>query len=429
MTQVDRIDGLVDGIAVKAPCKVATTVAITLAGAQTIDGVILTVDADPRQRVLVKDQASGVDNGIYDVNSGAWSRSPDFDGARDAVNGTQVLINEGASPLTKAYYLSATDPVAIGTDSLIFAPTPGYGYTFEDDTTPTLGGNLDMNTFNLEGVSPAEMAHLIGVNSDVQTQIDDVETDVVNLENANKARTKDYAVDAGADDTYVITLSPVPPSWTVGFTFDFEPNTTNEGACTIKPNGLDAKSIKLQNGDDPANNDILAGKIYRLIYDGTNAIMQDSSQFSGQVVQMVYTSDGAVSTGTTLSPDDDTIPLQDEGDEFMTLAITPKLTTNIIKIEVKYNLAASAGNAVICALFQDAISECLVASKLNLAANNLLNPGTMQHIMTAGTTSVITFKFRAGGYTSGTVTFNGESGTRKFGGKLDSSICITEYKA
>jgi len=120
--QVDRIDGLVGSIAVKAPCKVATTAAITLSGAQTIDGVALTADATPRQRVLVKDQTDSIENGIYDVNSGDWTRSPDFDGARDAVNGTKVLVNEGTGAIS--YHLSATDPVAIGTDSLTFDAYP-----------------------------------------------------------------------------------------------------------------------------------------------------------------------------------------------------------------------------------------------------------------------------------------------------------------
>ncbi len=119
MSRVDRIDGLTGSIAVKAPVKVATTANITLSGAQTIDGVALTADESPRQRVLVKDQTSDVDNGIYDVNSGAWTRSPDFDGLRDAVDGTQVIVNEGTTAIP-SYYLSATNPVDIGTDSLTF---------------------------------------------------------------------------------------------------------------------------------------------------------------------------------------------------------------------------------------------------------------------------------------------------------------------
>lgn len=120
MSRIDRINGLVGSIAVKAPCKVTTTEAITLSGAQTISGIALTADTSPRQRVLVKDQASAIENGIYDVNSGEWTRSPDFDGARDAVDGTEVPVNEGTPPFIKSYYLSATNPVVIGTTPLTF---------------------------------------------------------------------------------------------------------------------------------------------------------------------------------------------------------------------------------------------------------------------------------------------------------------------
>jgi len=146
-SRIDRINGLVGSIAVKAPVKVATTAAITLSGAQTIDGVALTADESPRQRVLVKDQASGVDNGIYDVNSGAWERSPDFDGDRDVVNGTAVLVAEGTTPFGKLYYLSATNPVDIGTDSLTFTLVPQFGFEVVDDLTPQLGGFLDPNGY------------------------------------------------------------------------------------------------------------------------------------------------------------------------------------------------------------------------------------------------------------------------------------------
>ena len=120
VSRIDRIDGVTGSIAVKAPVMVATTENITLSGAQTVGGVALTADATPRQRVLVKDQADSTQNGIYNVNSGTWTRSPDFDGFRDAVNGTRVHVNEGVFPFPRTYYLSADNPVVIGVDPLVF---------------------------------------------------------------------------------------------------------------------------------------------------------------------------------------------------------------------------------------------------------------------------------------------------------------------
>ena len=51
------------------------------------------------------------------------------------------------------------------------------------------------------------------------------------------------------------------------------------------------------------------------------------------VVQVVNVMDGALATGTTVMPTDDTIPQITEGDEYMSLAITPKNALNILVIE------------------------------------------------------------------------------------------------
>jgi hypothetical protein len=180
--QIDRINGLVGSIAVKAPCKVATTEDITLSGEQTIDGIALTADETPRQRVLVKDQTDDTENGIYDVNSGDWTRSPDFDGSRDAVDGTQVLINEGSTAFAKAYRLDATNPVSIGTDSLSFDVIPGYGFTLEDDPDPTLSAPLDTNSlqikesFGANVASATELPILTDGNTFIITGTTEIET-------------------------------------------------------------------------------------------------------------------------------------------------------------------------------------------------------------------------------------------------------------
>jgi len=103
-------------VAVKPPCRVQTTAAITLSGEQTVNGVAI-VTGD---RVLVKDQADPIDNGIYIADTAAWARAPDFDGSLDAVDGTLVLVHAASGP-DQIYELSATNPVIIGTSSLTFA--------------------------------------------------------------------------------------------------------------------------------------------------------------------------------------------------------------------------------------------------------------------------------------------------------------------
>jgi len=114
-TATDRLYGLTTSVAVKPPCRVATTVNITLSGEQTIDGVAVVED----DRVLVKNQADPVFNGIYTVSTSAWQRTPDFDGARDAVKGTIVLVIAGIDG-PSYWELTTADPVVIGTSPLTF---------------------------------------------------------------------------------------------------------------------------------------------------------------------------------------------------------------------------------------------------------------------------------------------------------------------
>lgn len=117
----------------------------------------------------------------------------------------------------------------------------------------------------------------------------------------------DYAADAGANDTYVITLAPVPSAYTTGMEVSFRANTINTGACTINVNSLGAQTIKKGGTTDLADGDLVAGRIYDLVYDGTNFQVKDAATLNKKVSQSgseIYAADaGANDTYTvTLSP-------------------------------------------------------------------------------------------------------------------------------
>lgn len=116
MTQIDRTEGLVGNTAIKAPVRVATTAAIILTGEQTIDGVAV-VTGD---RVLVKNQANAIYNGIYDVDTGDWTRSQDFDGANDVTGGTLVVVFTGTTNGETCWRISTAGTIEVGTTSIAF---------------------------------------------------------------------------------------------------------------------------------------------------------------------------------------------------------------------------------------------------------------------------------------------------------------------
>lgn len=151
---------------------------------------------------------------------------------------------------------------------------------------------------------------------------------------------------------------------------------------------------------------------------------------AGQIIQVVNTQTGAVATGTTIIPSDNTIPQNTEGDQYMSLAITPTLATNKLKIDIVMILLSSVETTrVTMALFQDTTANALAAAPLPHPYTTI-HPvtGSFTHYMTAGTTSETTFKARAGPAIAATLTFNGVAGIRIYGGVSASSITITEIQ-
>ena len=109
----DRLDGWGSDQAIKAPCVAATTANITLSGTQTIDSVAVVAE----DRVLVKNQTAAEEDGIYIAKASTWQRARDWNGNRDAVNGTIVIVKTGGTAYGNTLWrASATDdPYVIGT--------------------------------------------------------------------------------------------------------------------------------------------------------------------------------------------------------------------------------------------------------------------------------------------------------------------------
>ena len=169
---------------------------------------------------------------------------------------------------------------------------------------------------------------------------------------------------------------------------------------------------------------------YNLFVDGGLPKVKNSggtvTVFSTKYVQVVETQSGAVSTGTTTIPLDDSIPVNTEGTEWITLAITPTNASNYLYFDTNIMVAPSTTAFVIGALFQDTTANALAVGYTYLTTANSGSPLRIFHKMVAGTTSATTFKIRVGPQVAATVTINGQVGGRLFGGVSISSFTITE---
>ena len=120
------------GIDAKPSVRVATTANITLSGTQTIDGVAVVAT----DRVLVKNQTTASQNGVYVVAAGAWSRAVDADATGEITPGAFWFVEEGTTQGKTQWRCENTGTVTIGTTSITInqfgaagAYTAGNGLT------------------------------------------------------------------------------------------------------------------------------------------------------------------------------------------------------------------------------------------------------------------------------------------------------------
>ena len=132
------VDAVKTGLDVKDSVKVATTANITLSGTQTIDGIAVSAD----ERVLVKNQSTGSENGIYDCKAGAWSRSSDFDANSEVTGGAFVFVEQGTANADQGYVLTTDGSITVGTTSLAFTQFSGAGNITAGDGLTKSGSTI-----------------------------------------------------------------------------------------------------------------------------------------------------------------------------------------------------------------------------------------------------------------------------------------------
>lgn len=129
------VDSLTTGLSWKNAVRAATTGNITLSGLQTVDGVSLVAG----NRVLVKDQTTTSENGLYIVATGAWTRADDMNTAAE-FDGAAVYVMEGTLWQSTGWTETATVGT-VGTDSVVWAQFSGANlYTW--GTGIQMAGNL-----------------------------------------------------------------------------------------------------------------------------------------------------------------------------------------------------------------------------------------------------------------------------------------------
>lgn len=136
------VDGLTTGItswkqAVRAASTANGTLATAFAAGQVIDGVTLVLG----DRILLKNQTSGAENGIRVVTAGTPTRTADSD-AGSEILGTGVFVEEGTANAASAWILTTTGTITVDTTALTFVQFSGLGQVTAGDGLTKTGNTI-----------------------------------------------------------------------------------------------------------------------------------------------------------------------------------------------------------------------------------------------------------------------------------------------
>jgi hypothetical protein len=140
------VDGVAQGLDVKDSVVATTTANGTLSSAfangQSIDGVTLQTG----DRILIKNQSTASQNGIYNVNaSGAPSRTTDMGTGSNAA-GAFVFVEEGTINAENGFTCTSdTGSAVVGTNNLTFAQFSGAGQIIAGDGLDKSGNTLSVD--------------------------------------------------------------------------------------------------------------------------------------------------------------------------------------------------------------------------------------------------------------------------------------------
>ena len=133
------VDNLIQGLDSHPSVKVASTANLTLSGTQTVDGVALIAN----DRILVKDQSTPAQNGIYLVASGAWTRATDQDTWAE-VPSAYVWVEQGTVNADTGWVSTADSGGTLNTTAITWTQFSGAGSITAGAGLTKTGSSLDV---------------------------------------------------------------------------------------------------------------------------------------------------------------------------------------------------------------------------------------------------------------------------------------------
>ena len=136
------VDLTAQGLDPKQSVKAATTANIaSMSGPMTIDGISLIAG----DRVLVKDQTAPADNGVYNVATGAWTRTLDAN-AWTNLPGAYLFVEQGTVNADNGFLCTVNQGGTLDTTDITFVQFNGAGQVIAGGGLTKTGNQIDIVT-------------------------------------------------------------------------------------------------------------------------------------------------------------------------------------------------------------------------------------------------------------------------------------------
>lgn len=157
------VDGVAQGLQIKDEVRLASTANFVAARVGSIltetgNGAVGNVDGVAIQvgdRILIKDQTTGADNGIYTLTDAGsagtpyiFTRAADADASAEVESGMFVFVSEGTANADSGWVLTTNDPITLNTTSLAFSQFSGAGQITAGSALTKTGNTLDVGVDN-----------------------------------------------------------------------------------------------------------------------------------------------------------------------------------------------------------------------------------------------------------------------------------------
>jgi len=140
-----------------------------------------------------------------------------------------------------------------------------------------------------------EKSALVGDNTDIAVGTGNKYVTQTGLQKSAEV----YAASTTGNDTYVVTLSPVPTSLVNGMTIRFKPDTANTGAATLNVNSLGALAIVTGLSTALVTGDIVANQVVEVTYNSTGTVWQLKNPASAIITPMKASNGTQSATSST----------------------------------------------------------------------------------------------------------------------------------